>query len=183
MFEIFSQQRKVEVRWYNIKCLVTFNYIYPFRNVASPEGLGESTTKSVDLPSPPLPFPLFDGFRGVTPGKCFRKCMHADAFWSIFSIQRSAIYPTFLPTHGWQANESVLTERCRLSVCNDRALRPNGDRSSHDFYADWQGVHLAMSGTKQHWNRSSRFRAVADLVALSSVEQCKPRLHLENGAT
>ena len=40
MFEIYSQQRKVGVRWYNIICLVIFNYIYPFRSVASPERWG-----------------------------------------------------------------------------------------------------------------------------------------------
>ena len=78
----------------------------------------------------------------------------------------------FLPTYGWQANESVLSEWCRLSVrpsvCDDRGLWPNGDRPSHDFSASWQGLHLATPGNKQHRNRSSRFRAVADLTNIGS---------------
>ncbi len=81
---------------------------------------------------------------------------------------RSPLPGLFLPTHGWQANGSVLPQACLsvvcLYVCNARALRPNGDRWTHDFFASWQGFHLATPGTNQHRNRSSHFRAVADLV-------------------
>ena len=75
---------------------------------------------------------------------------------------------------------------CRLSsvvVCDVRALRPNGDRYTHDFCTGWQGFHLGYtSDIKQHRHRSSRFRAVAFLMDPPYVSCCKHRLQLQNGA-
>ncbi len=72
----------------------------------------------------------------------------------------------------WVGIATGLSVVCRLSsVCNVRGLWPDGDRWAYDFFAVWQGKHLATPGIKPHRNRYSRLWAVAVTVGVPSVSR------------
>ena len=82
---------------------------------------------------------------------------------------RAILKTLFLPTHGWQANDSLLSLACLSSVCQSSSVTFEHcsqmaiDRLMISSQADRASI-MGTSGTRQNQNRSSRFRAAADLV-------------------